>query len=72
VVHDVDDPYRGVQFLAYKPYAGPASFFVDGRMWHGDTYLDAAMLCYVVSVFGEEAEFMMLWKNGEPRYQPRE
>jgi len=36
------------------------------------TYLDAAMICYVTSVFGREAEFKMLWDDGTPRYEPFE
>jgi hypothetical protein len=26
------------------------------------------MLCYVVSVFGEEAEFKLIWDDGTLRY----
>jgi hypothetical protein len=55
VVEQIDDPDCGTLFLA--PRVSP---FVDDRMSHGDTYLDAAMICYVTSVFGREAEFKML------------
>jgi hypothetical protein len=72
VVEELDDPYRGSKFLAYRPLANPGSPLVDDRKWHGDTALDAAMLCYIVSVFGEEVELKLLWENGEPRYQPYE
>jgi hypothetical protein len=70
VVEEFDDPYRGTKFLAYRPFANPGSPLVDDRRWHGDTALDAAMLCYIVSVFGEEVEFKLVWEDGEPRYQP--
>jgi hypothetical protein len=72
VVEQIDDPYRGTLFLAYRPGAARVSPFVDDRMSHGDTYLDAAMNCYVASVFGREAEFKMLWDDGTPRYEPYE
>jgi Protein of unknown function (DUF2591) len=60
VVEQIDDPDCGTLFLAYRPGAPQVSPFVDDRMSHGDTYLDAAMICYVTSVFGREAEFKML------------
>jgi hypothetical protein len=72
VVEQIDDPYRGTLFLAYRPGAPRVSPFVDDRMSHGDTYLDAALICYVASVFGREAEFKMLWDDGTPRYEPYE
>jgi hypothetical protein len=72
VVERIDDPYRATLFFAYRPGAPRVSPFVDDRMSHGDTYLEAALICYVTSVFGREAEFKMLWGDGTARYEPYE
>jgi Protein of unknown function (DUF2591) len=72
VVEQFDDPYRGSQSVAYKLRDDEVEAPAGSRIWLGDTDLDAAMLCYIVSVFGEEVKFKLLWENGEPRYQPYE
>jgi hypothetical protein len=69
VVEQIDDPYRETLFLAYRPGAPRVSPFVDDRISHGDTYLDAAMIFCVTSVFGRDAEVKILLEDGEPRYQ---
>ena len=70
-VEQIGDPFRGTIFLAYRPDAIANSILDAGRMWPEDTELDAAMLCYVVSVFGDEVEGKMLWDDGTLR-QPYE
>jgi hypothetical protein len=72
VIEQFDDPYRGSQSVAYKLRDGEVEAPVGSRIWIGDTDLDAAMLCHIVCVFGEEVEFKLLWENGQPRYQPYE
>ena len=72
VVDEIDDPGRGIVFFARRPHAEPVSIFVDHREFHGDTYLDAAMICYIASVFGPEVEYQLLWDDGTSRYEPYE
>ena len=69
-IEQFDDPYRGSQSVAYKLRDGEVEAPAGSRIWLGDTDLDAAMLCYIVSVFGEEVKYKLLWENGTPRYQP--
>ena len=70
VIEQFDDPFRGSQSVAYKLRDGEVEAPAGSRIWIGDTDLDAGMLCYVVSMFGENVEFKLLWENGTPRYQP--
>jgi DNA-binding ferritin-like protein len=67
-VEQVGDPFRGTIFLAYRPDAATTSILDAGRMWPEDTELDAAMVCYVVAVFGDEVEGKMLWDDGTVRH----
>lgn len=72
LVDEIDDPYRGKVFFARQPYADSASILIDGRLTHGDTYVDAAMICYIASVFGPEVEYQLLWDDGTSRFEPYE
>lgn len=72
VIDEIDDRGRGIVFFARRPHAEPVSIFVDRREFHGDTYLDAAMICYIASVFGPEVEHQLLWDDGTSRYEPYE
>jgi hypothetical protein len=69
-VEQIDDPYRGMVFLARIPDLLRSE--LDDGISFDDTYLDAVMLCYVESLFGVGIEDRLLWENGEPRYQPFE
>lgn len=67
-VDQAGDPFRGAIFLAYRPAAQAVSILDAGRVWPEDTELDAAMLCYVVSVFGDDVEGKLLWDDGTVRH----
>jgi hypothetical protein len=67
-VEQVGDPFRGTIFLAYRPDAITTSILDAGRMWPEGAELDAAMVCYVVAVFGDEVEGKMLWDDGTVRH----
>lgn len=66
-IERIEHPLRGELFLAYRPDA-PLDSPLDDGMSLGDTYLDAAMLCYVASVFGGEVEGKLLWDDGTVRH----
>ena|ERR1700730_1494989 len=68
IVEQTIDWFSGNRFRAYKIHGDEVLTSTDRRMWHCDTYLDAAMLCYVVSVFGEEAGVKLIWDDGTVRY----
>jgi hypothetical protein len=67
-VEQLGDPFRETIFLAHRPDSVATSFLDAGRMWPEATELDAAMVCYVVSVFGDEVEGKMLWDDGTVRH----
>jgi hypothetical protein len=67
-VEQIGDPFRGTIFVAYRLDAVATSILDAGRMWPEGTELDAAMVCYAVSVFGDEVEGKMLWDDGTVRH----
>ncbi|CAN7615832.1 DUF2591 domain-containing protein [Caballeronia sp. LjRoot34] len=67
-VEQAGDPFRETIFIAYRPDAVVTSFLDAGRVWPEATELDAAMLCYVASVFGGEVEGKLLWDDGTVRH----
>jgi len=67
-VEQIGDPLRGTIFLAYCVDDIATSILDARRMWPEGTELDAAMVGYVLSVFGDEVEGKMLWDDGTARH----
>jgi hypothetical protein len=66
IIEQINDPDRGMLSFAYKLLAGQNEAPVESRIWPGYTDFEAAMLCYVVSVFGEAVEFKVLYDGLPP------